>query len=362
MEVKDVLHMISRGEGEISYAQSTFTQSVISETKPVLENTVQSLFSGDLRLKEVINVADLGCAVGPNTLSVISTVKETVEKKCRELNSPMPELQAYLNDLPGNDFNSLFKDLSRFCDKSGGVSCFVMGVPGSFHGRLFPRKCLHLVHSSYSVHWLSQAPKGLTSKEGLPLNKGKMYISKTSPPAVREAYLAQFQEDFTLFLKCRSEEMVPHGRMVLTLHGRPSSDSTTKESCYAWELLGEATAQLVSQGLIAEEKLDSFNVPYYISSPEEVQDIVKREGSFAIERLETFSLEIGDKEESNKWSRGEKVAKRVRAFTESVISYQFGEEILDKLYDNFTRIVVEDLAKESPKTTSIVVVLSRNMY
>ncbi|XP_059632286.1 probable caffeine synthase 4 [Cornus florida] len=359
MDVKEVLYM-GKGGGENSYAKlSTFTQMVTSITKPVLQNAVQSLFTKGLHQQKVLKIADLGCSAGPNTFSVISTVKDSVEKKCKEMNCQTPELQFYLNDLPGNDFNTLFKGLPSVCDQSEGASCYAMGVPGSFYGRLLPRNSLHLAYSSYSVHWLSQVPKGLTSKEGLPLNKGNIYISQTSPPIVREAYLAQFQEDLTLFLKCRSEEMVPGARIVLILHGRQSSDPWGKVSCYPWELLGQAIAEMVSQGLIDEGKFDFFNVPYYTSSPEEVQNIVEREGSFGVEHLEIFQLEVADKEERDKWAKGQKVAKRIRSFSESFVSYQFGEEIMDKLYDKFTHLVVEDLAKESTKGTSIIVMLSK---
>ncbi|KAK9283742.1 hypothetical protein L1049_011992 [Liquidambar formosana] len=141
-----------------------------------------------------------------------------------------------------------------------------MGAPGSFYGRLFPRNCLHLVHCSYSAHWLSQ-------------------------------------------------------------------------------------------GLVDEEKLDSFNIPYYIPSQEEIQDIVEREGSFATEKMEMLELAVGAEEEKDMWARGEKIAKRIRSFTESIIAHQFGEEIMDKLYGELTRIVVDDLAKESRKGIAIVVVL-----
>ncbi|XP_059666384.1 probable caffeine synthase 4 [Cornus florida] len=359
MDVKEALYM-KRGRGENSYAQnSILPQKVASITKPVLENSVQSLFSKGFHLHKLLNVADLGCSTGPNTFSVIETVKGTVEKKCKELNCQTPELQFYLNDLPGNDFNSLFKGLFRFCDQTQGASCYAMGVPGSFHGRLFPQNTLHFVHSCYSVHWLSQVPKGLTSDEGLPLNRGKMYISTTSPPVVREAYLTQFQQDFTLFLKSRYEEMVPDGCMVLILHGRQSADPLDKESCWHWELLAEAIAELVSQGMVGEEKLDSFNVPHYTSSLEELQDIVEKEGSFAIERLEKFALEVGEQQEKDAWSKGEKVAKDIRCFTESLISYHFGEEIVEKVFDKLTHMVVEELAKQTLHATCIVLVLSR---
>ncbi|KAF5959701.1 hypothetical protein HYC85_000910 [Camellia sinensis] len=132
------------------------------------------------------------------------------------------------------------------------------------------------------------APKGLTSREGLALNKGKIYISKTSPPIVREAYLSQFHEDFTMFLNARSQEVVPNGCMVLILRGRLSSDPSDMESCFTWELLAIAIAEL---GLIDEDKLDTFNVPSYFPSLEEVKDIVERDGSFTINHMEGFELD-----------------------------------------------------------------------
>lgn len=151
--MKEAIFM-TRGAGENSYAQqSALTQKVNAVTKPLLENAVRCLFSKGFHVHRILNVADLGCAAGPNAFSFISTVKETVETKSQELNSQTPELQFYLNDLPGNDFNTLFRGLST---KDGENSWFVAGVPGSFHGRLFPRKTLHLIHSLYSVHWLSQ--------------------------------------------------------------------------------------------------------------------------------------------------------------------------------------------------------------
>lgn len=90
------------------------------------------------------------------------------------------------------------------------------------------------------------------------MNKGKIYISKTSPPEVKEAYLAQFHEDLTNFLRCRSEEMVIGARLVLVLHGRRNPDPASKESCYTWELLGEAISSLVSEVPFRLSIRDSF--------------------------------------------------------------------------------------------------------
>ena len=50
-----------------------------------------------------------------------------------------------------------------------------------------------------------------------------------------------------MFLNARSQEVVPNGCMVLILRGRLSSDPSDMESCFTWELLAIAIAELVSQ-------------------------------------------------------------------------------------------------------------------
>jgi len=70
-----------------------------------------------------------------------------------------------------------------------------------------------LIYSLY-VDYVQDPFLGL-SKEAL--NKGNCHIVSTSPPSVYTTFLKQFQKDFELFLKSRSEELVPGGAMVLVL-------------------------------------------------------------------------------------------------------------------------------------------------
>lgn len=113
-------------------------------------------------IPESVGIADLGCSCGPNTLSVISQIMYMIHAQCCHVGRSSPEFRLFLNDLFSNDFNDIFVSLPAFYNKIkeemgiGFGSCFVSGVPGSFYGRLFPRNSLHFVHSSSSLHWLSQ--------------------------------------------------------------------------------------------------------------------------------------------------------------------------------------------------------------
>lgn len=128
--------------------------------KPALEESVQELY-GTL-LPECMNVADLGCSTGPNTLLVVEEILDSIEAASQKSNHKLPGIQFFLNDLPGNDFNTLFRSLPGFCKKlkeergNKFEPCFIAGVPGSLYGRLFHNKSLHFVHSSYALMWLSQ--------------------------------------------------------------------------------------------------------------------------------------------------------------------------------------------------------------
>ncbi|KAK3218526.1 hypothetical protein Dsin_012496 [Dipteronia sinensis] len=167
--------------------------------------------------------------------------------------------------------------------------------------------------------------------------------------------LCQYQQDLTAFLKSRSQKIVANGRAVLIIPGRQSAEDMTM---YVWEILAEAIASMVSQQLIDEDKLDSFGVPYYVPSLEEIKQVVDMEGSFESEMMETIA--IGGGENNNKENiRAKDLTNTVRCFTESMISHHFGINITDKLYYKVTHLLIQNLATQAVpmKMISIVVVL-----
>ncbi|KAL5704702.1 gibberellin A4 carboxyl methyltransferase [Ranunculus cassubicifolius] len=361
MDVERVFHM-KEGVGDKSYAQNSSLQRKAFDM--VKHITLETIL--DLYLKttpQSLGIADLGCSSGPNTLTVIKEIINAITCTSHKLLRPTPEFRVSLNDLPSNDFNTIFKslpDLYQDLDKeTSGIFplIFISAVPGSFYGRLFPSNTLHFIHSSYSLHWLSKIPSQLYDEEGMSINKGKVYISEDSPPLVSRAYMSQFQEDMTVFLKSRSEELVSGGRMVLILLGRRDQSHTDRGNSFFWELLSRSLEIMVCQGEIDKEKLDSYNVHFYAPSKYEIEDEVQREGSFAIDRLEMF--ENGRKESNDVRNYGRTVTTTVRAIQESMISHHFGEEIVEKLFEIYGELVEEEIAKEDIRPTTFILVLRK---
>lgn len=198
--------------------------------------------------------------------------------------------------------------------------------------------------------------------EGLKIwNKEDIYIGSRSPAPVINAYYDQFRTDFRTFLKCRSEEVVGGGGMVLTILGRKSENAASKECCYIWELLALSLKELVSEGVIEEEKLRLFNIPQYTPSPAEVRRSVEEEGSFTISSLEASEIRWADcgAGVSSGADDGYNVAKCMRAVAEPMLAVHFGESIVEQLFDKYQRILSDRMSKEETKFVNVTVSVIR---
>lgn len=181
-------------------------------------------------------IADLGCSVGPNTFIAMQNIIENVDLKYhsqqhQNSNSTL-EFQVFFNDHSNNDFNTLFTTLpvSR--------KYFAAGVPGSFHGRLFPKSTLHFAYSSYALHWLSQVPREIVDSTSPAWNKGSIYCTGLVKE-VAEAYSAQYKNDMESFLNARAEELVPGGLMVITMPARQNGITMSEiAEVRLWDMLG----------------------------------------------------------------------------------------------------------------------------
>ncbi|PRQ15890.1 putative loganate O-methyltransferase [Rosa chinensis] len=267
-------HPMIGGDGPNSYAKnSTFQQGVLDVAKELIRKAIAEKLDIDISSSSTsFKIADLGCSVGPNTFFAVENIVEAVELKYQGqgMNSQIPEFQVFFNDHTSNDFNILFKSLPQ------NRRYYAAGVPGSFYGRLFPNASIHIAHSSYGIHFLSRVPKAVMDRNSPAWNKGHIWYSNSTDEVVR-AYKAQYAEDMECFLHARAQETVHGGLMLLTFPGSPAGFPHSR-SVVGLELLGSCLMDLVRKGVVSEEKVDSFNMPVYSMSPQELEVAVKRNG------------------------------------------------------------------------------------
>ncbi|KAF9615641.1 hypothetical protein IFM89_025450 [Coptis chinensis] len=111
MEVHKVFHVIE-GEGDTSYvSNSNLQKTIILQAKALVQDMIVKLYSKTF--PECLRIAYMGSS-GTNSLLVLLEIIEVVDETCQKLNHPSPEFQVFLNDLIGNDFNTIFKAIPKF--------------------------------------------------------------------------------------------------------------------------------------------------------------------------------------------------------------------------------------------------------
>ncbi|KAL9372385.1 hypothetical protein Peur_034629 [Populus x canadensis] len=343
------------GHGLYSYSKnSTYQKKVIVAVKDlVTEAIAEKLDICVLSSSNTICVSDMGCSVGPNTFVAVQNIVEAVLNKYQSQghdHSRLPEFQVFLNDHALNDFNTLFKSLPP------NRNYYVAGMPGSFHGRLFPNDSLHIVHTSYALQWLSRVPKEVEDVSSPAWNKGRIYYSSAGDQTVK-AYADQFAEDLDCFLHARAQEVVRGGLIILMVPGRlDTSPHTRVVSNISYDILGSCLMDMAKMGIISEEKVDSFNIPIYFSSPQEVEATVERNGYFNLERLECLPLE---KSQDTIPQKARAVSYHIRAGLEFLLKEHFGHEILDELFDSFNKKLEKSEVFQLGLTYSLLAFLKR---
>ncbi|KAG6499771.1 hypothetical protein ZIOFF_039563 [Zingiber officinale] len=318
-------------------------EKAIYRTKPILANAIEEVYKE--LVPEHMVIVDLGCSSGPNTFIVVSQVLNIIVelRRMMEMKKPL-EVQFLLNDLPGNDFNYVFQSLHKFKKKVEEETKGELLVP-------------------YYV-----VPKELEHEQGVPLNKGNIYWTETTPQ-VEKAYREQYKKDFLTFLRSRYTELNMGGGMVLTFLGRRKRTPGHGDLCHLYGLLAEALNSMVLEGILSEEKVDTFNLPLYGPFLEDVKSVIHHEGLFNLDRVEIFESNwdpFDDSEDHsfnfalrNYTKSAKNVADCIRAVLEPLIVHQFGDAILDDLFTRYTHNVSKHLIKEKANHTILVFALKK---
>nr|AGW52136.1 DDM [Populus tomentosa] len=223
------------------------------------------------------------------------------------------------------DFHNLAIDSSTF--RLADLGCSV-GPKTFFH----VQDLLEAIKQKYEMQFhtsqipefqLSKLPEQLLDTNSPAWNRGRIHYTN-APNEVVNAYASQFAKDMENFLNARSKELVSGGMI----------------------------------GVVSEAQVDSFNLPFYAASPEEMTEIVERNGFFNIERMELNDPAAWLKRRINipEW------AVHVKAAMEESSRQHFGGEVLDELFDRLTKNLIkfsDELELKYREKTLLLVVLKR---
>ncbi|KAK6134169.1 hypothetical protein DH2020_032119 [Rehmannia glutinosa] len=333
------LNAMNDGDGPQSYFQnSSYQGGAVDITKPIIEEEIATKLDDVVQhLASTFYIADFGCSTGRNSFPAIQFITQAIKQKLKTSSPKIPEFQVLFND-----------------------ALYRAAAVRDFHGRLLPESSLHFGYSSWSLQWLTEVPKAVADRDSPAWNRGRVYCTRERKD-VCDAYLNQFGNEVESFLEARAVEMVSGGLMAIIVPGEPEFWNPETEYTIPCEinLFGSCLMDMSKKGRFSESKVDSFNFPFYLPTPQQLKVILERSQSFSIERMEILN-------NPGKYTLPSVDARAVvyRAVLGRLLTDHFGSEILDELFELYTKKIAASPIFQNPdnvKTITVLAVLKRKM-
>jgi hypothetical protein len=205
---------------------------------PQLENAARSIALGPD--SQPIVIADYGSSQGRNSLLPMRVAIEVVRAR---IESERP-IFVFHEDLPENDFNTLFAVLDRDPQSYllNAPNVYPCGIGRSFYKSVLPRSHVHLGWCSYAAMWISRIPARIP---------GHFFVPR-STSAVRAAFDQQAAQDWETFLSLRARELRPGGRLVVTVPAADDCGISGGENIV--DQANSTLAEMVDEGAITAEE------------------------------------------------------------------------------------------------------------
>lgn len=112
--------------------------------------------------------------------------------------------------------------------------------------------------------------------------------------------------------------------------------------------------------MINEEEVDSFNLPLHTATPEEMREIVERNGCFSVVRMEMMKSKLM----MDVFLTNVHLATMIlRSTTEDIVSKHFGSGVMDEVCQRFSAKALDIAKKLNPEEYQgyhLLVILKRN--
>ncbi|WP_341313042.1 SAM-dependent methyltransferase [Paraburkholderia sp. IMGN_8] len=185
-------------------------------------------------------IAEYGSSQGKNSQAPMRVAIAALRARA----GPDRPILVYHEDLPVNDFNSLFEVLDSDPDRyiRDEPLVFPCAIGRSFYGSVLPPAYVHLGWSAYAAVWLSRVPVPIAGHIFLPCTTG----------VVNAAFHEQAARDWETFLALRARELRPGGRLVVVLPGADDDGRTGLEALM--NHANDALTQMATEGAITTDE------------------------------------------------------------------------------------------------------------
>jgi hypothetical protein len=204
-----------------------------------------------------IVIADYGCSDGKNALAPMRVAIAALRRRI----GPSRPVLVYHNDLPGNDFTTLFRlldsDPTSYVRNDAAVYSYAIGR--SFYQSVIPPAVVDLAWSSFAAVWLSQVPRQIPGHFCIPFSTG----------AIRAEFEEQAARDWERFLALRALELRSGGRLVIAL---PALDD--ESSMELGGVMEQANATLAELAKVGEITTDERRRMTIAACPRRERDLV----------------------------------------------------------------------------------------
>jgi SAM dependent carboxyl methyltransferase len=216
-------------------------------------------------------VADYGASTGRNSITAVRNAIAQVRVR-----RPDQEAAALHNDLPTNDWNELFANLTASPDsylRLDGPPVLPLVSAISFFEPAAPAAAVHLGLSFSAAHWLRNQP-------AVALPEGFYFCEATG--TARAELVRQADADWTAFLEARAHDLCPGGRLLVQMVGTDPGPGGSEPRVTARRLLralAEVAAEMAQAGGLDPRAVDHYLLAVYARTPDEARAPLERAGS-----------------------------------------------------------------------------------
>jgi hypothetical protein len=262
-------------------------------------------------------IADYGCSTGKSSAASMRTAVDAVRAAERER-----AIAAIHNDVPTNDWNTLFANLAADPDgyaHAAGPPVVPLASAVSFFEAAAPAGSVHLGMSFSAAHWLRTQPD--VSVPGF-------YFCEATGDA-RDVLAAQADADWARFFTMRAHDLASGARVVVQCVGTATPEPPAEPQVTARALLramAEVAATMADEGLLDPAAVDAYVLPVYARTTDEARRPLEVAGSdlaaaFAVETVRTDPVANpyldAWRQDHDVGAYGKAYAAFVRGFTES---------------------------------------------